>query len=633
MKTTILTLILLLCSLLLSAQKPDIIPASIAASGESNNRSEKTQKPPGTKKKASDTTARFPQKFLTIIERDQDKPGVPHVNQSISDINSQLEIQIDKQALYRQMVAAGIFKIPPDTEKLLALLRKALLQQQSMLEDVRKQLAGYDPADLSKSAAFNNTLADFANAALELFSADEVLRNYFIMHTDFTESLFQQVVSSVSWRIQQLDQTVMEQNRSSDQTLQLGAWIQTKKGTTPLHLDGFDTNASPGYYEVNRWRWIPSEDQLSQYREMSELAKQNRDNGLEYLRQAFSANVASFVKTFNNIIADARKDLDAEYNSVKAAIADAGVDASFQDVKSAYKALVTTVQPAIEKYGGLLNAGQLKPETVLSDFLRDAAEAYRVASDLKTKLTDLVTKTKALPAALLPNVTLFVKSQEEKIKRVILEAVDANILSQLGESVRLDENALIFTDKVLALSLNDLPGSTVLDLRNAGQREAGDIIAFQLRMYETALKKARILETVSVTMYEVLPHLYGLPSIVFAQPGGDTKLTSKFQMQPSYNFLVKGLWPWPSKYYRKSGLRNKLTDFSYGLHIGAPDFDKDDVPEIGIGFVLSGFHDYFQLGIANNIFKGNWYWFFGIRLPVPSLSLSGGTAQQATRVN
>lgn len=55
--------------------------------------------------------------------------------------------------------------------------------------------------------------------------------------------------------------------------------------------------------------------------------------------------------------------------------------------------------------------------------------------------------------------------------------------------------------------------------------------------------------------------------------------------------------------------------------MSAPDFDADDVPELGVGVVASLLHDYVQSGIAINVFTGDPYWFFGLKLPVPSFNI------------
>ena len=107
--------------------------------------------------------------------------------------------------------------------------------------------------------------------------------------------------------------------------------------------------------------------------------------------------------------------------------------------------------------------------------------------------------------------------------------------------------------------------------------------------------------------------------VIFADPLARTNVKTQFQMAPYYNLIFKGLFD--QKIRRKSVTYNRILDWGIGLHISAPDFDGDDVPELGTGIVVSVLHDYIQSGIAINVFTGDPYWYFGLRLPIPSFNI------------
>jgi hypothetical protein len=119
-------------------------------------------------------------------------------------------------------------------------------------------------------------------------------------------------------------------------------------------------------------------------------------------------------------------------------------------------------------------------------------------------------------------------------------------------------------------------------------------------------------------MYMVLPHIETKVGIVFNDPLQPNQLQRQFQIAPSYSVLLKGLCP-DSR--RKHMIRNTVWDWGIGINISSPDFDKDDVPELGLGFVVSGLRDYLQAGVGYNVFVSKSYWFFGLRLPLQFLQL------------
>jgi hypothetical protein len=368
--------------------------------------------PPGTKQKP---------KYLTIIERDRDKPNTLHVDSVISDINSSLELAIDKDALLKRLTTSGAYKVPPETDKLLAILKKALEAQKLMLDAVRVQLASYNPMDTTRSAAFNKTMAGFANAALDLFIQDPVTQNYYIQQDS---DPFDGVLYAFDRRIRELGDAILTQNQHAAQTLQLGAWIQTKRERTPLHLDGFDNNPSPGFYEVNRWRIIPGPEELAKYEEMKKLAKENRDNGLDYLNQSLKININVFITSFNKILEDFRKDIDKEYQEIRNIISNQGIDTVVKKISDGYKDLVETIQPLIDKYRQLVISENTSAQLMLSDFLKDASLSIGKVTAVGEEMKTLVSKLKSLSSALQPQVRAFIKSQEDKLKRLEIKLDD-----------------------------------------------------------------------------------------------------------------------------------------------------------------------------------------------------------------
>jgi hypothetical protein len=180
-----------------------------------------------------------------------------------------------------------------------------------------------------------------------------------------------------------------------------------------------------------------------------------------------------------------------------------------------------------------------------------------------------------------------------------------------------DHTAATFTDNTYKHALGDLPASTTLSLINAGRREKGDRLLIKISAGKSGTAPVE-LEAPAFPMYMVLPHIETKVGIVFNDPLVSNQLRRQFQLAPSYSVLLKGLCP---DARRKHMMRNTVWDWGIGLNLSSPDFDNDDVPELGVGFVVSGLRDYLQVGYGYNVFISKPYWFFGLRLPLQSLQL------------
>lgn len=156
-------------------------------------------------------------------------------------------------------------------------------------------------------------------------------------------------------------------------------------------------------------------------------------------------------------------------------------------------------------------------------------------------------------------------------------------------------------------------------------REARDVVHLKLQV-ANADGKLLLEEKRNVTLYRIIPHIQSTVGVIFAHPLSETSISKEFQMAPHYNVLFKGIFGTSQKWKRRSGLPNTLLDLNFGLHVSSPDFDKDDVPEIGLGISGSFLKDYLQFGWAYNLFHGTPYLFLGVRLPFGALN-PGGKAQ------
>jgi hypothetical protein len=168
-------------------------------------------------------------------------------------------------------------------------------------------------------------------------------------------------------------------------------------------------------------------------------------------------------------------------------------------------------------------------------------------------------------------------------------------------------------EKVLLLDVGSVPTSSTIQLIFSGPRRPGDLLLVRV----AALKQGdqrQSLDQQQLTLQRVLPHLEVSVGLIFADPLGSSEVLRKFQAAPSYSVLYK-------RGSRES--QNTFWNVGFGLNVAATDFDKDDVPEVGLGLTASTFRDLLQAGIGYNVFIDRAYWFFGVRLPVGVIGLPG----------
>jgi hypothetical protein len=248
----------------------------------------------------------------------------------------------------------------------------------------------------------------------------------------------------------------------------------------------------------------------------------------------------------------------------------------------------------------------------------------KIIKEIETNFTNL----KPAHQELADSIRVIYQSMRDEITSGFraFEASARKKASEIIYGVELDDAALKFGAEVYKLTLSDIPEVTELDLVNTGVRTDGDRLQLKLVMTSNNNLQSKTLETREIYLFRVLPHIVTTVGVVFADPLARTEIQAQFQMAPSFNLLFKGLGD--QKCRRRSVAYNRMFDWGLGLHLAAPDFDKDDVPEIAAGVVVSTLHDYLQGGFAFNIFTGDPYWFFGLRFPIPSFNIGASSQVQ-----
>ncbi|WP_299222016.1 hypothetical protein [uncultured Aquimarina sp.] len=566
---------------------------------------------------------------FSILEKDrdaryQDKDSA-YINNRIVDINSVLQIDLDLGTITSK-VASNTQGLPAGIGEKISKLTKALKERKKVLKAFDSLLKSYDYDTFKKIPKKNEEwAAAMQQSAISVVDLWDV--SSFIEFGDPNDKNVSARPGPTYQRARiELERMSKEVEDFADKQgiyVQFGAWLYSKNNQNiPLHIPGFDSIKPQTPYEVDRWKVIPTKEQLTQLQEASNLAQENKDKGLSVLKETIDIQVEQLEEVltgqFNSLVdslnQQAQQIVDDRIKPIIAEIA------SFKENLESFK---NDVKQRISYYEDFNIDSQLSIIQVLAqiesdvDFIKNDGQALL---DQATKLYDAIEK---LINSTINNVDTLeefaknIKSQLTTWLDTTLEKTNISKIKELLQGTPVDFELLKFSDKVFKLSLKDLPKQADLDLYTAGIRRSGDRIAFK---FEVASKEKTIYtENREVYMFRILPHIESTVGVIFADPIARTNVKTQFQMAPYYNLILKGLWD--QKIRRKSVAYNRIFDWGIGLHISAPDFDGDDVPELGAGLVVSILHDYVQTGAAINVFTGDPYWYFGLRLPVPSFNI------------
>jgi hypothetical protein len=562
------------------------------------------------------------QSILRITEKDQDNKTF--INPNNADINSQLVLELDTAQLLKRLGSSGAANaLPPEVMTMLETLTAALQKREEWIDRLRNAVAEYASGNRQEVERFNATRQQVALEILSILQKDETLLNYFEQEDPVNP--WQQLTNAIMRRIEELQRTVLQSPALGDYRLRIGGWLVRRNGSAPLHFEGLDTNPAGEFYEVERWRFLPTAQQLDQFKQAQNLARTSSEKEVdlaEFLRnryqQVFSKELDEKVKKGLANLKSAAENKMAELGvpAVREAVLSVG------EAGSAFRDLLVD---RVQFYTNLKTSPPVSLPVLLATLTADLIRLNEQREKVKVALQTLLRELSALKANLKEKAGELPQLAAAQLKAFSEIVVGRELLDMLSGATRVDDAALVFSDQVLSLSLKELPSQALTDLRSAGYREAGDRVL--LRLVISNGDNRVLQESKDLRLYRILPHTETTVGVIFAHPLAPTAIQKDFQMAPYFNLLFKGILGGGQRWKRRSSLPNTLLDLSFGLHISTPDFDKDDVPEIGIGVAGSTLRDYLQFGWAYNLFQGTPYFFLGVRLPVPSL---GGNVNATT---
>lgn len=566
-------------------------------------------------------TTKGQEKVISILERDRDggyeKNKDEYLNNIVVDINSVLQIDLNKNVILEK-VRQNTNGISTNIVDKIKFFTKILESRKRLLNSFNTTLKAYNYNDFKEDTS-NKKNKEWAKEMSKI--AEEVIDLANILEEKNVNFQRYRLKSMYDATQKELDKLISEFEEYANKEgifIQFGAWLSNNGQNEPLHLPGFDSIAPKKPYEVDRWQILPTEKQLKEFEEFSKLAKENKTNGLTALKNIVNNQLTYLKKIFSNELEKLLNQINKDLRAIPVATEVNQIIVDFTSFKSELEVFEKDIKKRVSYYENLNFNNQSIVFQVISQIKNDVDLIDKEGKILLAKASSLYARIKQLGSQ--ENLEDTVNDLKENIESWIRIALNGDIISSINELLSgtpIDFSLLKFSNQVFKLSLKDLPKQTDLDLIAAGKRKSGDRIAFKLEV--NSKKKLVYSENREVYMYKVLPHLEGSVGVVFADPLAKTGVKTQFQMAPYYNLIFKGIWD--QKARRKSITYNRIFDWGVGLHMSAPDFDADDVPELGVGVVASLLHDYVQSGIAINVFTGDPYWFFGLKLPVPSFNI------------
>lgn len=571
---------------------------------------------------------------LLIIE-EQDDNGVTRRLSSgvaVSDISSVLSIHLNSDKLALRLAGSTD---NPSTANLISqagTLKDLALQGNADLTELSGKLAKHYATNASDGQALQAILDPMGRRLLRIL---EIAESNPELDRALNEALERLRVGQKKPPILAQYQAILEGARKEAERLladqrallskegayvQLGAWLITPTGATPLHLNGFDKYPEQEEFIVDRWSLVLKEEQKTELKKLAQAAESIERGDVPKIRDLVPTSLEPIMKAAQECL----KSLDSSGDEVVTAL-----DGERADVRR----IVLGMSTDMREFWGRLERLRLEyvkengatRSNLLMDSGNDVAELSKAVSGLAAKLretTALDLKNVGGPSsAAIQKFLASAQTCEDNIEAASGKPLE-NLALALASLKSADEavtSVANFGDEVLKLDVDSLPSTAQLSLNKAGPRQAGDSIVIKVAGGRSVRGREE-LEVRRIQMFQVLPHFEMVLGLIFAHPVSRTSLIGKFQAAPSYSVLLKNG-------SRRSITYNKLFNPGIGINLSSLDFNHDDTPELGAGLAISAIRDYVAGGVGLNVSNGIGYWFFGLRIPLPSASWPGASAQ------
>lgn len=570
------------------------------------------------------------------------------------DINSRVNIAIDQAALAAAIPKA--LKLPNVDQQLIDRIHfvsTAVSAREQSLQQLKQAFSAAlmsPPTTVADRNAYFSAVSEAAKPAGQLINAPAAESAFFNQRRRFyftnppagldpahnALDQYSVIFLAAADEVSQLRSDLNTYAAQNGVYVQLGAWVQDR----PVHLEGFDAYPVGDHFVVERFNINLSDEQKAELANIAAVSKKLNADGASALtlwRELGSTLIENAAST--SPTAQCIRSLQQQFEADKTKIT--GSASSLQNEYFAAKGDIDTYVKSLDALKTKYAAGGITGAVPADQFLIGTNEdvtkligdtqsliatlqkaestmrsiAAQLQGDAKTSVTGLASSAAACAQT--------AGSEVDSWRKSILGSIHA-----LSSGSSFDRSVLDFGTEVTKLAAADVPSTTFIPLTYTGQRQRGDALTVKLAAGTPTTSRV-VLSEADFVLYQTLPYITTKVGLIFANPrsanttddasGTSTTQTSvrHFQTAPAYSVLLKKDSP-------TNMLWNTVIDPGVGINVSALDFNHDDTPELGVGLVGSVFRDIVQVGYGYNVPLGKWYAFFGLRLPMPSLTLSGG---------
>ncbi|WP_435577849.1 hypothetical protein [Gilvibacter sp.] len=567
------------------------------------------------------------QSIITITEKSGKKiTDIPRSGEQVVDINSELTLTIDKEALKAKIVdnipeLQGSFDLQTQIDQFEAALNfqdQVLTAMEGNLEDAETMdelyagLTGfynYLGRQGTNSPIYKETASllnrYFSNDVNTFVAGQKVSKEYYVF-THLNEEL-----SSLK--------TELAKQPNTSYFVSMTAYLQTEFGKAGrVHIENFDNYALQEFYEVPRWVTTLSPDQLQSLKEIQAQAQANNERRADLFEELKTKFLAA--------LPDLKCAQEAKAN-ITAFLTDGTVSSRLST------AVKDKAQELIVQYEQIVGLIETVKTTVSGLSVDTVFEIYGLIDQVKKQaesIKNVFTDFDAL-IQVIAGIQAEVDALSDEVKDCVKKlsnfgaAFDQLVGILKGHQDRYQDN-LELGKEVKRFTVDNMPAEGFLPLKRSGKREDGDRLELNLLLgipkegkdptstnpddYDLIKLEPWLLQMQTLGFYSrtyvglIMADPYNADSL----SGVEALQERRFLYAPSAGLLLKvGL--------RNSRFYNDFLSPGIGISISTPDFDTNGDPEFGTGLVLTAFKNILSIGINYNVTLDVPYWSFGVNLP------------------
>jgi len=547
--------------------------------------------------------------ILSITENHRGDSRIINIeDKQIVEINSTLEVKVSKEKLLEAIkIQFPELSGTVELESELISLQQALRNQSAIISILEEQMP---------TAEEQKTFFEIMDDFLTEVQSDPYLSNRYneLANEFFTSQAFAEgnlpepyILSNLGEDILNIEEE-LKTVEASRYKVSVVAFKKDASGGDRIHIQNYDTYTNRDFFTVERWvTSLPAADQ-KQLKVLAEIALENNEREFELFKTLKTkllnefGSITCFLSFKNNSIEVIK---NIEVNDVIPA-----------EIKTKIAVLQTAINQ-LETLYQLLKTDIRQWNITVFLNLKEQVESLVVQVEtINTDVSDLQTLLNQtnLVANLVPLVNAF-NSCYNQFQADFIK-LENGIALLFGIQTNYIANKSI-GDEVLSFSLDNLPETGYLNLKETGNRQNGNELVIEMILRIPSTIKDAPEQIFTLEQRELTMQLLGARSevavgLIFANPFNQDNLNLEsnrdFYYAPSASLLLK----FGSS---KSYFYNEFLDFGVGLNFASPDFDTDGSPEFGVGIITTAFKDIMSVGLNYNTTLDNFYWFFGVNLP------------------